>query len=185
MKHSIYIKGTYLLLVCLGVLLAGCGANATTGTSASSPTAAVSPTTSTHTSTIWAGTITLRTSALLYHANETISVTITSQSDQTIYFADHQTNCTVILIQRQAVQAQANTRDQAGINPCQLKTPTRIHSLGPGQSLAVNLTAPEHGWPAGVYQATLSYSFSASMTSGPAKTLSTPAFVIGDAGGRP
>lgn len=177
-------KTMLLLLLCLGLLLAGCGANVASGESALSPTATTTtPTVGIPTSTIWAGTVTLRTSALLYRANDTIIVTVSSQSDQTIYFPDHLTDCTVILIQRHAVQPQTSDSGRAGINPCKLSTATRMHSLGPGQSLAVKLTAPSQGWPAGLYQATLSYS--TSMTSGPAKTVSTPEFVIGSAGGQP
>jgi len=104
-------------------------------------------------------------------------VTVSNQSSQTIYFPDHLTNCTVILLQRSKAQSLANEGGQAGINPCQLAIATHIHSLDPGQRLVVKLVVPKSGWPTGLYLATLSYHTSPS--AGPSTILSSPAFAVG------
>jgi len=103
--------------------------------------------------------VTLRASALVYEASATISIILSNQSNQTIYFADHLTACSVVLLERQktVTQPSGGTSGAAGVSPCLLKTMTRFHSLGPKQQLVVKLVAPTSGWPAGLYRAALSY----------------------------
>jgi hypothetical protein len=102
--------------------------------------------------------VTLRASALVYGASATISITLSNQSNQTIYFADHLTACSVVLLERQktGTQPSGGTSGAAGVSPCLLKTVTRFHALGPKQQLVVKLVAPTSGWPAGLYRAALS-----------------------------
>ena len=104
----------FLPLLCLGlVLLAGCGynGNATTSTGnsvtattvprvtpATTPTATVMPT---GTPASGSGGVFVHLSASGYHAHDTIVVTITNGTSQTISFADHQSNCTIVLLQHQ------------------------------------------------------------------------------------
>ena len=47
------------------------------------------------------GSVTLRVDASSYRTSDTITATLSNQSNQTIQFPDHLTNCTVILLQRQ------------------------------------------------------------------------------------
>lgn len=170
-----------LLLLGLGVLLlAGCGPNII-ASKAGPPTSTTinpsSPTISASTRTAGTGIVTLHTNASFYKTSDTISVTVSNQSNQTIYFPDHLTNCSVILLQRQKAQPLVSGNGQGGINPCTLGIATRTHTLGPGQRLVVQLAAPFNGWLTGFYRAMLSYS--ASLNADPSKTLASPAFTVG------
>ena len=156
------------------VLLAGCGTNGTSGVTGPPATTTIAPSS---TSTVRTGSVALRLNPLVYRANDTISVTVSNQSNQAISFSDHLTNCTVILLLRQKVQPQASGSGQDGINPCKSEITTRIHSLGPGQHFVVQLIAPSNGWPLGVYRATLSYRVS--LLAGPFTTISSTAFTVG------
>src|SRR5947209_2313351 len=119
------------------ILLTGCGPNTTTGvigqttatTEPSSTGATKSPPAATSSSThaVKTGSVTLHADASFYRTSDSISVTLSNQSNQTIYFPDHLTNCTVILLQGQKVKPLAGENGQAGINPCRLEIATRIH----------------------------------------------------------
>jgi hypothetical protein len=179
-QRALVISG---VLAALG-LLAGCGQNFPVGAANPSPaptSSSFSPTASAA-STVTGGPITLRTDALLYQPGDPIVVTLSNGSKQTIYFPDHQTNCTVVLLQRLQVQPLAEQGGPTAINPCPLAIPTRIHSLGPGQRRVVTLVAPKGGWPVGRYLATLNYWLSPSV---PATPLSSPAFVVGSGAPQP
>ena len=126
------------------------------------------------------GPVTLYTNARDYGIRATIFVTLSNQSNHTIYFPDHLTKCTVILLQRLKAQPLAADTAQAGINPCRLAIVTRIHSLGPGRRLLVRLVAPPNGWPPGFYHATLTYR--TSLNAGPSTTISSAAFIVGPIG---
>ena len=174
----------YRLLITCGTMtvlafLAGCGPNTSNGATGLPTTTTVPSTTATSTSTqaVRMGPVTLHTDAPFYRTGDTISVTLSNQSSQTIYFPDHLTNCTVILLQRQKVQPLADENGQAGINPCRLGIATRIHSLGAGQRLVVSLVAPSNGWLTGIYRATLSYR--TSLNAGPEMTIYSAAFTVG------
>lgn len=120
-------------------LLAGCGNNGVGGTG-------TTPTQQPPTSPI-----TLQVGAARYQPGSTISVTIKNQSNQTVYFSDHKTNCTVLLLERQT----ANT--WTPIAPCRLMIATRIHSLQAGDTLEVKFTTTSQ-WSTGSYHARLDYS---------------------------
>lgn len=175
------------LLVTVSMLLAlaicaGCGSNLPTGAiGAGTPTTPAIGTppspTAIPTRGGTTGPITLRTTAAFYQAGDTIIVNVNNRSSQTISFPDHLTDCTVILLQREKVQPQASGTGQDGINPCALAIATRIHSLGPGASLAVKLVAPTNGWLVGLYHATLSYR--TSPTAGAPVTITSNVFTIG------
>ena len=174
-------------------LLAGCGPNAatkatglSTATTEPSSTAATKPppaATSSSTHAVKTGSVTLHADASFYQTSDSISVTLSNQSNQTIYFPDHLTNCTVILLQGQKVKPLAGENGQAGINPCRLEIATRIHSLAAGQSLIVRLVAPLNGWPSGLYRATLSYR--TSLNAGQSTTIHTAVFTVGLLGPQP
>ncbi|HEX6109928.1 MAG TPA: hypothetical protein VFZ02_11010 [Ktedonobacteraceae bacterium] len=168
-------------------LLAGCGSNTTanqTGLSTSTPepssSAATRPSSTTiSNSTAAAGTgpVTLHVDAQYYQKDDTISVTLSNQSNQTIYFPDHLTNCTVILLQRLKVQPVAGDDVQVVFDPCRLAIATRIHSLGAGQRLVVRLVASPSGWAPGFYRASLSYR--TSLDAGSSTTISSGVFTVG------
>ena len=174
----------YQLLITFGTitvlaLLAGCGPNTSDGATGLPTTTTGPSTTATSASTqaVRTGPVTLHTDASFYRTGDTISVTLSNQSSQTIYFPDHLTNCTVILLQGQKVQPLAAENGQAGINPCRLAIATRIHSLGPGQLLVVRLVAPLNGWSPGFYRAILSYR--TSLHAGPSTTIHSAVFTVG------
>lgn len=151
--------------------LVGCGYNGSAGGAlpAFSPTASLVPGKT--------GSITLRVDKSFYLTTETITVTVRNQSSATISFADHQTNCTVILLQRQKAQPETSDRTSMDVSPCHVMTATRMHTLAAGHQLVVPLVAPKGGWPTGWFLATLSYRPFSPVNSSP--TVSSPAFTIG------
>ncbi|MGH2478982.1 MAG: hypothetical protein ACRDHW_04935 [Ktedonobacteraceae bacterium] len=175
----------FLPLLCLGlVLLAGCGynGNATTSTGnsatatsvprvtpATSPTATVMPT-GTHAS--GSGGVSVHLSASGYHAHDTIVVTITNGTSQTISFADHQSNCTIVLLQRQ------NATTWEPVSLCKLMILTRILSMDAGKSQTVSLHAPASGWQTGMYRVSFSYNGGASASRSPVAAASSPVFQV-------
>ncbi|HLX59405.1 MAG TPA: hypothetical protein VKR83_20495 [Ktedonobacteraceae bacterium] len=173
--RSLIIFGTIAAMV----LLIGCGQPTTTGTTGlftatttPSPKATYTPTRTANT-----GPVTLHVDAQSYRSNDTITVTLNNQSNQTIYFPDHLTNCSVILLLRLPVQPLNSDSGQAVINPCRTEIATRIHSLPAGQNLVVKLIAPATGWPSGLYRAALSYFTSLSLKA--PTTIYTTAFTVG------
>jgi hypothetical protein len=169
------VSGTMMVLA----VLAGCGPNVAIGgtglpitvtnrslTTSNDPAGAVRT-----------GPVTLHSNAKDYGIRATIFVIVSNQSNHTIYFPDHLTNCTVILLQRLKVQPLAGDNVQAGINPCRLGIVTRIHSLGPGRRLVVRLVAPLNNWPSGFYHATLIYR--TSLNAGPSTTINSAVFTVG------
>ena len=173
---------SYQLLIIFGtitamILLTGCGQSTTTG-APGLPTATTTPSLSTSkppTHTANTGKVTLQVNAQSYRSNDTITVTLKNQSNQTIYFPDHLTNCSVILLLRLPVQPLTSDNGQAGINPCRLEIVTRMHSLAAGQNLVVRLFAPSNGWLPGLYHATLTYSTSLKKPT----TIYTTTFLVG------
>ena len=152
----------YLLFSTLMVLLllAGCGPNVAIGGTGLSITATNRSSMNTANDLAGAGMtgpVTLQTNARVYRIKDTVVVTVSNRSNQTIFFPDHLTNCTVILLQRLKVQPLARGNWLDGINPCRLEIVTRLHSLGPGQRLVVRLVALPNGWPTGFYRAVLGY----------------------------
>ncbi len=151
------ISGTVMVLA----LFAGCGPSTTVGTTVSFTTMAdlssiaatksSSTTTNLPTSTLRSGPVTLRAGAPIYFIDNTIFITLSNHSNRTIYFPDHLTNCTIVLLQQQM------NGNWLTANLCRLEIATRIHSLGARQRLIVRLVAPLNGWLPGLYRATLSY----------------------------
>ncbi len=143
---------------------------ASTGTPHSPPATKVPP------RTARTGPVTLDAGPSLYRTSDTISVTLSNHSNQTIYFPDHLTNCTVLLLQRQQLQPLEGGNWQS-INPCRLAIATRMYSLVSGQSLIVRFSAPVHGWQPGLYRATLGYQ--SSLNTRATTTIFSLAFRVG------
>jgi hypothetical protein len=140
-------------------LLAGCGYNAGGGTGTTPTQPPTSP-------------ITLQVGSARYQPGSTISVTIKNQSNQTVYFTDHKTNCTVLLLERQT----ANTWEP--VAPCRLMIATRIHSLQASDTLEVKLTTTNQ-WPTGSYHARLDYSNKAGVGNAVPTTVYSSTFLLG------
>ena len=189
-KETVMVR-IYQLLIIFGtiaamILLIGCGqptATGTTGLFTATATPSLRTTnaptrTATNASTRTAnpGPVTLHVDAQSYRSNDTITVTLINQSNQTIYFPDHLTNCSVILLLGLKVQPLASDSGQAAIEPCRSEIATRIHSLAAGQNLVVRLIAPINGWSPGIYRAMLSYYTSLTKTP---TTINSAAFVVG------
>ncbi len=163
-------------LMLIPALLAGCGQQSSTGggTNATpTPTHVPSPAvTKTPFPTATPGPVTLRVGATSYHPTDTISVTLSNQSTQAIYFPDHLTNCTVIQLQRRVYGNWEN------VNACLLMTPTRLHKLDAGKSLTVALvSSAARPWAVGLYHATLRYS-TAQTFGGPTTTIDSAGFQV-------
>jgi len=140
-----------LLTVCLLLILTsltGCGYNVAHGTAAS-PAASMAPSPPAR-----IGSVTVGADAATYRTGDTISVTLSNQSQQSILFPDHLTYCTVVLLQRQV-----NTSWES-ISLCKLMIVTRMHALDSGHSLTVRLAAPSNQWLSGLYHVKLSYATS-------------------------
>lgn len=159
------------------ILLTGCGQPATRSTSNlfKATTTPSRGATSTPTHTAKAGSVTLRVNAPSYQSNDTITITLNNGSNRTIYFPDHLTNCSVMLLMRLKVQPVTSDKGQAAIETCRTQIVTRIHSLAAGQNLVVRLIAPNNGWLPGIYRATLTYSTTLKI----ATTIGSAAFTIG------
>jgi hypothetical protein len=159
------------------ILLISCGQPANSGTTNLFKATATPSfgTTSTPTRTANLGPVTLQVNAPPYQSNDTITITLNNGSNKTIYFPDHLTNCSVLLLLRLKVQPLTSDNVQAAIGPCRTKIVTRIHSLAAGQNLVVRLIAPSNGWLPGIYRATLTYSTALKI----ATTIGSAAFIVG------
>jgi hypothetical protein len=155
-------------IMLISALLAGCGQYSSTGggmNATPTPTNTPLPTATT-------GPVTLSVGATSYHTTDTISVTLSNQSTQAIYFPDHLTNCTVIQLQRQVHGNWEN------VHACLLLTATRLHQLDAGKSLTVALvSSASRRWAVGLYHATLRYSTSQTF-GGPTTTISSAGFQV-------
>lgn len=141
------------------LLLAGCGFSQT-------------PSTSTGSGAATPGQVTITTGKSQYAPAETIDVTIANGLPSGILAADHQSDCTVLVIEHlsgQTWQAQ---------NPCLLKTPTRLIPFSAGTTTQQRLVPPtgaSAGWPIGSYRIVFTYRQS---PSGPETTVYSSQFTI-------
>jgi hypothetical protein len=149
-----YLYGGIVVLL----LMVGCGYNA--GNTAS-------PTPQPPT-----GSVTLQVGATRYQVGSEVSVTIKNLSQQTISFADHQTNCTVLLLERQVFDS------WEPVAPCKSMVMTRLHSLKAGASLEVKFTTSGQ-WPTGRYRATLGYRAGSNTEGGMSQTIFSSVFRVG------
>lgn len=122
--------------------LASCGFSQTPGTSAGS--GAVS-----------SGQVTVTTGKPQYAPTNTVDVTIANGLSSGILAADHQSDCTVLVIEHLSGQTWQPQ------NPCLLKSPTRLIPFGAGTSTQQTLQPPSGqttaGWPTGSYRISLTY----------------------------
>lgn len=94
----------------------------------------------------------IRTNATSYQVGDTITVMLSNQSSQTIYFLNHQTNCTVVSVQLQTDSG------WTPLNNCAAGGISSWQTLKAGESLTVMLkTSSDSRWTAGIYRAVLNY----------------------------
>jgi len=109
--------------------------------------------------------------AASYPLGSTISVTITNRGGQTISFSDHQTNCTVLRVERQVGNAWQM------VAPCRSMIKTRLLFLAGGGAMPVQLsTSPP--WVAGLYRARLDYSLGLEAAPGPLQIVYSSQFRV-------
>ena len=100
------------------------------------------------------GAVTLHLNNVPQHVSSSITVTILNQTNQTMLFPDHLTNCSVILLQMEPLIPGSPWQIVA---PCRSERMTLLHTLAPGKFLFVTLTPPYGQWLSGFYRAQLSY----------------------------
>jgi hypothetical protein len=156
-------KSVVLLVVCIValVLFAGCGV--TTSQTPGGDTSSALPTAT-------AGSVTIATNAHQYTAGATLTVTINNNGNQSIYAADHQSNCTVVQIQRMTGSTWSE------VHKCAVLTATVMHEFGAHQSATVRLVGSPEAWPKGTYRAVFSHG--ATRDSAPAETAYSAAFQV-------
>jgi hypothetical protein len=128
------------------------------------------------------GAVTLHLGQPHLGLTDAASVTLANGLSTAILVEDHQSQCTVVTLERQAGTGWLE------MAPCQLETPTRLLSIAPGSRETLTLS-PEGGlqagtWQAGTYRFALRYGVgdeaSASRaTMVPAGVVYSPIFTIG------
>ena len=102
------------------------------------------------------GAVTLHLGQTHAGVTDAVSVTVTNDLPQAILLEDHQSECTVVTLERQEGSG------WLAVAPCQLETPTRVVPIPSGAAQTVMLR-PEGGtqprvWQAGTYRFALNYS---------------------------
>lgn len=170
----------YRLIILIGaslailMILASCGQNIS-GSSNSSAISTVTPSQLSPTPTnivSSAGEVTLRLASVTPY---TISTILTNKSNQTIFFSDHLTECTVILLQ--LLPQGTSSKQWQAVAPCSKEILTRTHTLAPGKDLTVALSAPGGQWVPGLYRAMLTYYLSGARAT--SRTIFSPSFQMG------
>jgi hypothetical protein len=147
------LAGTVLVLV-------GCGLSQTPGNTPGP-------------GTVTSGHVTVTASKAQYRPTETVTATIANGLSSSILAADHQSDCTVLLIEYLTGQTWQPQ------NLCLLKTPTRLISFGAGTATSQPLQPPSgpttSGWHVGTYRIVLTYRHT---PSGPETTVYSAQFTV-------
>jgi hypothetical protein len=131
----------WLFLIVGAVMFIGCGHNTSQNTTPGNMPQLSSSN----------GPVTMTVNAPSYRASDTIIVTLSNQGSEAISFADHHTNCTVLLLQQ---RIDGNWKN---IENCYLGRRSIWFTLNAGQHLVVKLAPPEGDWLPGLYHVTLNY----------------------------
>jgi hypothetical protein len=101
-------------------------------------------------------TVTLRQGQTHAGVTDTLTVTVVNGLPAAIQVEDHQSDCTIVTLERQEGSG------WRAVATCQLETPTRLLSIPPGATQIVTLKpagGPQPGtWQAGTYRFALRYS---------------------------
>jgi hypothetical protein len=126
-------------------------------------------------------TVTLRPGQTHAGVTDTLTVTVVNDLPEAIQVEDHQSDCTIVTLERQEGSG------WLAVASCQLETPTRLLSIPPGSTQTVTLK-PEGGpppgsWQAGTYRFALRYSTAQGQASpaafAPTGTVYSQTFTIG------
>ncbi|OLB34205.1 MAG: hypothetical protein AUH05_16080 [Ktedonobacter sp. 13_2_20CM_53_11] len=121
------------------------------------------------------GTVVLHVDAVPQSAHEAITFTLHNQTNQAIFFADHQSGCTVILLQM--VPGSQDNGQWQTLAPCKALTMTRLHMLEAGQNLTITFNPPSGQWTPGLYRGVLNYALAE--TDGQGQTIFSSIFKVG------
>lgn len=125
------------------MLLAGCGMAGTTGS------------TGPGSGNVTSSQVRVVPDKQQYRSSETVVATITNGLSASITTQDHQSDCTVVTVERLAGQMWQPQ------NMCQLKSPTRLVPLAAGATIAQQVRPPtslaSSGWSAGTYRIVFAY----------------------------
>ena len=131
------------LIVALCSLLSACGASSASSSVSSTGTA-------------FAGTIAVTLDKTQYASGDTISATILNGLDHTIYAADHETDCTTLVVEHQTNSGWER------VGRCLLASVTRLVPFAAGSQTLVPLDNGPAGnggasWGTGTYRVSLTY----------------------------
>jgi hypothetical protein len=122
------------------------------------------------------GTVTLQVNVVPQSAHDAITFTLNNQTNQAIFFADHQSGCTVILLQM--VPGLQDNGQWQTLAPCKVLTMTRLRTLVAGQNITITFNPSSGQWTPGLYRGVLSYA--AAETDGQRKTIFSSTFKVGN-----
>ena len=158
-RHRWLVLGPAACLLVLG----GCGV-ATSGTGGTGAT----PST-----TGGANAVTVSTDKAVYAPGDTIVVTIANNLATSVWAADHQSNCTIVTVERLV----GGTWERQ--NPCLRLSPTRLIEIQAGTVSVQRLSPPTQsgvtGWPTGSYRVVFTYLLT---QTGPSATVPPVAFTV-------
>jgi hypothetical protein len=154
MSRTVQRRTSAGFVATLLLLLMGCGQVGPAAGAGQRAGATVSATKVTTTPT--PGAVTLRLGQAHAGVTDTVSVTVVNSLPPPILVEDHQSECTVVTLERQV------DGGWLMVAPCQLETPTLLQSIRSGATQTVTLR-PAGGpqprvWQAGMYRFALSYS---------------------------
>src|SRR5258706_14477608 len=166
---------TLAALLGVSALAAGCGSITQAGPAAQGKdsTPQASSTVSqkaTASGQLTGGQVTLTLDKQRYGARDAVVVTITNGLSRTIWAADHQTSCTVLV----AEHAQAGAR--VPVSNCRLMTPTRLTPLSAGNT-TVHLDTS--AWPPRNHRITLNFNSGDEGVGGPGGIVHSAEFTVG------
>jgi hypothetical protein len=105
-----------------------------------------------------AGNVTVLPDKQHYATGEAITAAIANGLTSRVLAADHQSGCTVVVVEREVARVWQPQ------NLCQLKSPTRLIPIGAGAALTQQVPPPSSagsaGWPVGTYRLALRYRLS-------------------------
>jgi hypothetical protein len=117
--------------------------------------------------------VTVVTTKQQYQPTEVINVAVANGLSSQILVADHQSSCTIVVVEYLAGQ----TRQPQ--NLCQLKSPTRLVPIAADTALNQQVHPPMVGggakWPSGTYRVQVAYRLS---TSGQDTVIYSPQFTV-------
>jgi hypothetical protein len=155
MSRTVQFRTSAAFVATLLLLLTGCG-QVRPATGAGQRGGATVSATKVATMTPSSGAVTLRLGQAHAGVTDTVSVTVVNGLPPPILVEDHQSECTVVTLERQG------DGGWLVVAPCQLETPTLLQSIRSGATQTVTLR-PAGGlqprmWQAGTYRFALSYS---------------------------